>query len=123
MIKTTKRTRLARNRDLSSDGNTNTEFSKRVIELIRAIPKGSVATYGLIARLAGNSRGARSVGWLLHSSTQKYDLPWQRVIKADGSLSFPKHTPNFDLQKTYLEAEGVILKNGCVDLKRFLWHD
>ncbi|PJD92938.1 MAG: DNA methyltransferase [Legionella sp.] len=98
------------------------EFSKRVITLIRAIPPGTVATYGLIAKLAGNPRGSRSVGWLLHSSTQKYDLPWQRVIKSEGRLSFTDGSPNFAMQKSYLEAEGIIVsKHGRINLKTFLW--
>ncbi|WP_298623979.1 MGMT family protein [uncultured Legionella sp.] len=101
--------------------DTRTEFSKNVIELIQSIPKGHVTTYGLIARLAGNPRGSRRVGWLLHSSTQKYDLPWQRVIRADGSLSFPDHSPNFMMQKQLLEAEGIAIQNGRVDLNKFLW--
>ncbi len=101
--------------------DTRTEFSKKVIELIQSVPKGRVATYGLIARLAGNPHGSRRVGWLLHSSTQKYDLPWQRIIKSDGSLSFPEHSQNFIMQKLQLEAEGIIIKNSRVDLKKFLW--
>lgn len=101
--------------------DSRTEFSKNVIALIQSVPKGKVATYGLIARLAGNPRGARRVGWLLHSSTQKYDLPWQRIIKSDGSLSFPVQSPHFIMQKNELEAEGVVIKNGRVNLKIFLW--
>lgn len=103
--------------------DTLTQFSKKVIELIHAIPEGTVATYGQIARLAGHSRGARRVGWLLHSGTHKYELPWQRVIKSDGSLSFPANSVNFMMQKEMLEAEGVIIKNGRVNLKNFLWED
>ena len=99
--------------------DTRTEFSKKVIELIQSVPKGKVATYGLIARLAGNPQASRHVGWLLHSSTQKYDLPWQRIIKSDGSLSFPKDSQSFIMQKQLLEDEGVLVKNGRVDLKKF----
>lgn len=96
-------------------------FSKDVIELIQSVPRGKVATYGLIARFAGSPQGSRRVGWLLHSSTEKYHLPWQRIIKSDGSLSFPKDSPHFMMQKEQLEAEGIIVRNGRVDLKVFLW--
>lgn len=96
--------------------DTRTEFSKKVIQLIKAIPQGSVATYGLIAALAGNPQGARGVGWLLHSSSEKYKLPWQRVLKAGGKLSFP------ELSQTYLlEKEGIVIIKGRVDLKKYLW--
>lgn len=98
-----------------------TEFSRKVIELIKSVPKGKVATYGLIAKLAGSPQGARGVGWLLHSSTHKYKLPWQRIIKSGGRLSFPVHSEKFDLQKRKLEAEGVIVENGKVDIKKYLW--
>ncbi len=98
-----------------------TEFSKRVIDLIRSVPKGKVATYGLIASLAGSPQGSRGVGWLLHSSTHKHKLPWQRIIKSGGQLSFPICSPKLNLQRDKLEAEGVIVVKGKVELKKFLW--
>lgn len=101
--------------------DSQTEFSKKVIKLIQAVPKGRVATYGLIAQMAGNPRGARAVGWLLHSSTQKRKLPWQRIIKAGGLLSFPDPSTHFSRQKALLKAEGVDVKNGKVDLEKYLW--
>ncbi|KTC81319.1 MGMT family protein [Legionella brunensis] len=101
--------------------DTQTEFSKKVLELIKAIPKGKVATYGLIAGLAGNRQGARGVGWLLHSCAQSHNLPWQRVIKSNGQLSFPLLSNTYSLQKNLLESEGVTVLNGRVDLKEYLW--
>ena len=98
-----------------------TEFTKKVIQLIKAIPKGKVATYGLIATLAGKPQGSRGVGWILHSSTRGNDLPWQRVIKSGGKLSFPEMSTSYLLQKKLLEHEGVIFTNGKVDLKTYLW--
>lgn len=96
-------------------------FTQRVIELIRLVPKGKVATYGLIARLAGNPRGSRGVGWILHSCTDKYKLPWQRIIKSDGRLSFPVDSGKFITQCTKLKAEGILIINSRVDLKKYLW--
>jgi methylated-DNA-protein-cysteine methyltransferase-like protein len=101
--------------------DTRTEFSKRVIQLIQNIPEGKVATYKLIATLAGRPQGARGVGWLLHSSTLKYQLPWQRVIKSNGQLSFPEASHHYHQQKKILEKEGVIITNGRVDLQKYLW--
>lgn len=102
--------------------DTRTDFSKKVVALIKKIPKGKVATYGLIADLAGDSGRARWVGWLLHSSTRKYNLPWQRVIKSGGLLSFPELTRKYARQKNLLEQEGVIVKNGRVNLRIYLWN-
>jgi methylated-DNA-protein-cysteine methyltransferase-like protein len=100
---------------------TKTEFSEKVLQLIKSIPKGKVATYGLIAELAGNPRGARGVGWLLHSCTNSHDLPWQRVIKSGGQLPFPALSSTDTLQRKLLEKEGVVVLKGRVDLEKYLW--
>jgi methylated-DNA-protein-cysteine methyltransferase-like protein len=102
--------------------NETTEFSKKVIKLIKAIPEGKVATYGLIAKLAGKPQGSRGVGWLLHSSSQAHELPWQRVIKSDGKLSFPEMSEPYLRQKRLLELEGVLVERGKVDLMKYLWN-
>ncbi|KTC79126.1 putative methylated-DNA methyltransferase [Legionella cherrii] len=78
-------------------------------------------TYGDIARLAGHPRGARGVGWLLHSCTQSHNLPWQRVLKSGGKLSFSADTPLYFLQQDLLEKEDIIIVNGRVDLKIYSW--
>lgn len=96
-----------------------TAFTRNVIRIIKGIPRGRVATYGLIAKLAGKPHGSRGVGWILHSSTKARGLPWQRVIKAKGKLSFPDWTTNFTQQKKLLEREGVVVENGRVDLKKY----
>lgn len=100
--------------------STRTEFSNRVIALIKAIPKGKVATYGLIAKLAGRPNGSRAVGWLLHSCTKSHKLPWQRVIKSDGQLSFPVSSEAYRRQESLLQKEGVVIRNHRVDLKKYL---
>ena len=101
--------------------DVRSEFTKKVIKLIKTIPEGRVATYGLIAKLAGKPQGSRGVGWILHSSTSGHDLPWQRVIKSSGHLSFPEMSSQYLRQKRLLELEGVILTNGKVNLKEYLW--
>lgn len=98
------------------------EFSVQVIQLIKAIPAGMVATYGFIALLAGKPQGARQVGWLLHSSTHKHQLPWHRVVKAGGILSFNKGSSDYMRQKELLEDEGIVFINGRIDLTRYLWN-
>jgi methylated-DNA-protein-cysteine methyltransferase-like protein len=101
--------------------DTQTEFSQKVIKLIKSIPRGKVATYGLIAKLAGNPLGSRAVGRLLHSSTKKHKLPWQQVIKSGGKLSFAELSDACIRQKELLEMEGIVFTNGHVDLKKYLW--
>ncbi|MFX0114150.1 MAG: MGMT family protein [Candidatus Hodarchaeota archaeon] len=95
-------------------------FSKRVKTLIKAIPSGKVASYGQIAKYAGNSRAARQVAWLLHSSSRKDNLPWHRVVSSKGRISLPP-SQGYELQKELLEKEGVTFdETGRIDFNRFL---
>lgn len=82
------------------------EISKRIIEIIKAIPYGTVASYSQIASQAGLPNGARQVARLLHSSSQKHELPWHRVVKADGTIALPEGG-GAELQRELLRQEGV----------------
>ncbi|UCC11050.1 MAG: MGMT family protein [candidate division WOR-3 bacterium] len=96
-------------------------FQEKVIRLIRNIPSGMVATYGQIAKCAGNPRGARQVSYILHALSGKEKLPWHRVINSKGGISLkPRH--GYELQKQLLEDEGIVFDDDDrVDLKRFGW--
>ncbi len=99
-----------------------TDFSKKVLSLIKKIPKGKVATYSQIAKLAGKPQGTRGVVWILHSSSVKEDLPWFRVINTKGRISFPEFSESWIKQKKRLEQEGVLFSSaGIVDLTQFQW--
>ena len=96
-------------------------FQQRVISCIKKIPKGKVATYGLIAAMAGNPRAARQVVRALHSSSGKERLPWHRVINAKGEISLPRGS-GYEEQAALLESEGVRLGiAGRIDMKKHLW--
>jgi len=96
-------------------------FHDRVIGLIGAIPEGMVATYGQIAAMAGNPRGARQVARTLHSSSRKERLPWHRVINSRGMVSLPRGG-GYELQRSLLEGEGVEFGiTDTVDLTRYRW--
>ncbi|MEQ1877705.1 MAG: MGMT family protein [Bdellovibrionia bacterium] len=82
-------------------------FSEKLIFYIRAIPRGKVATYGQIARLAGKPHASRTVSWILHSCSKAYKLPWHRVLNSRGKISFPPQTAGFARQKNRLALEGV----------------
>ena len=62
-------------------------FFEQVYQVVHCIPPGKVATYGQIARILGKPRGARTVGWALHSTPEGSDVPWQRVINSQGKIS------------------------------------
>jgi len=96
-------------------------FADRVKQLIKAIPKGQVATYGQIAMMAGNPGGVRGVVWILHSSSQKANLPWHRVINRKGKISLSPGQ-GYEEQRALLEAEEVQFDwEDRIDLDRFLW--
>lgn len=102
---------------------TASEKYEKIWATVACIPYGNVATYGQIARVAGLGRQPRMVGYALHALPPGFDIPWHRVINAGGRISLPVEDGRYDLQKTLLENEGVVFKNGKVDLKRFRWND
>jgi len=81
-------------------------FTQQVIDIIQAIPRGKVMTYGQIAASAGSPRGARQVVRILHTMSDKHDLPWHRVINAKGEIAITEDESRF-LQKVLLEEEGI----------------
>lgn len=99
-----------------------TSVYERIYAVVRLVPPGRVVTYGQVAALAGLGRHARQVGYALHRLSEASDVPWHRVINARGEVS-ARSTPGWDgLQRTLLEAEGVIFDaSGRIDLERFRW--
>lgn len=96
-------------------------FHKKVVQLIKNIPRGKVATYGLIAASAGSPRAARQVVRTLHTSSDKEKLPWHRVINSKGKISL-KPNSGYEIQKAMLEDEGIIFSlDDKIDLNCFLW--
>ncbi|MGN0803933.1 MAG: MGMT family protein [Candidatus Coproplasma sp.] len=95
-------------------------FSEKVYNIVEAVPKGKVITYGEIARLIGAPRCARQVGWALHNNPKPIEIPCHRVVFADGSLSKGFAFGGILAQKALLESEGVeVSKDYKVDLKKF----
>ncbi|HWR13343.1 MAG TPA: MGMT family protein [Terriglobales bacterium] len=88
----------------------------KIKKVIARIPKGKVATYGQIAKMAGYPGAARQVVWALHGST---GLPWHRVLGAGGKILLPGQ--NGMEQRIRLEMEGVQFHGAKVDMKSFGW--
>ncbi len=95
-------------------------FRERVHLLVGRIPPGFVATYGQISLLAGYARRARHVGNVLASLPPGNDLPWHRVINAQGRVS-PRGGGSVRRQERLLRQEGVQFKGGQVNLARYRW--
>jgi len=89
----------------------------RVWQVVHAIPEGSVATYGQVARLAGMPQQSRLVGRILAGLPKASKIPWHRVINSQGKIS----NPNPDRQRDRLAAEGVVLINGKISLRTYPW--
>lgn len=98
-------------------------FYRLVYRVVRRIPRGKVATYGQIAAILGQPRGARAVGMALGALRDGAvdAVPWQRVVGAAGRCT---HRDGFQagIQQEMLEAEGVTFdRRGHLDLARVRW--
>ena len=93
----------------------------RVYAVVRQIPPGKVATYGQIAGIVGNCT-ARMVGYAMSALPSGSDVPWQRVVNAQGKIS-PRGVDLSTLyQRELLEEEGIVFsKAGAVNLRQVRW--
>lgn len=97
-------------------------FYHRIYRVVRHIPKGRVATYGVVARLAGRPGAARTVGWALSALPAESDVPWWRVLNAAGRISLSDAGHGAVVQRALLLREGVkFAPGGAVNLAVFGW--
>jgi len=93
---------------------------ERVYAAVRLIPRGSVATYGQIARAIGNPRLSRAVGYALHVNPEPGVIPCHRVVKRDGEVSSAFAFGGANRQVELLKSEGVeFADESHVDMERF----
>lgn len=98
------------------------DFKQRVYKITRQIPKGKVATYGQIARLAGNPRAARAVGVYMRINPDAPNTPCHRVVAQTGNLTGYSAGHGLITKTMMLNKEGVLFKNnGTVDLDISGW--
>lgn len=89
-----------------------------ILSVVEEIPKGSVATYGQIARLIGRDKNARLVGKVLSRAEYYGEYPCHRVVNHAGRLA-----QGWIEQGSLLRDEGISLKNEThVDLRKYQWH-
>lgn len=94
---------------------------EKIWQIVYQIPKGQVASYGQVAKLAGLPGYARYVGHVMKNLPANTKLPWHRVANSQGKLSFPSDSREYQIQKSKLEAEGVVFINGRFSLKKYGW--
>ena len=93
--------------------------SKRIYEAVKKIPRGKVASYGQVAALAGNPKMSRAVGNALHKNPDPGNIPCYRVVNSQGKLAEAFAFGGVNIQKELLEADGIEVINGKVDLEKY----
>lgn len=107
---------IAESYDIVSDSPT-----KRIYEAVKKIPRGYVATYGTVAAMAGDKNMARAVGNALHKNPDPEGIPCYRVVNSKGYLAGEFAFGGAGVQQRILEADGIEVIDGRVDLKKFGW--
>ena len=105
---------IAESYDLVSDSPT-----KRIYEAVKKIPQGKVATYGQVAALAGNPGMCRAVGNALHKNPDPEHVPCYRAVNSKGELSGEFAFGGAGQQAKLLQADGIEVNNGRVDLQKY----
>lgn len=90
-----------------------------IYEAVKTIPKGKVASYSQIAKIAGNQKWTRVVGYALHVNPDPETIPCHRVVTKDGKVSSAFVFGGANKQIELLKKEGVGFINGNVDMKNF----
>jgi len=95
-------------------------FYHRIYRVVGKIPKGRVATYGIVARLAGRPGAART--WLgLSALPEENDVPWWRVINAAGRISLAAHDHNAVCSGAAVARGRALRARGAVSLGSYGW--
>ena len=92
-----------------------------IYDIVMQIPKGTVATYGQVAALAGNRRWSRVVGYALHVNPDPEHIPCHRVVNRLGEVSKAFAFGGENRQIDLLIQEGVGFQDGRVDLQKYGW--
>ena len=92
-----------------------------IYDVVRQIPRGTVATYGQVAALAGNKRWSRVVGFALHVNPDPDGIPCYRVVNRKGEVSSAFAFGGGNKQIELLEADGIPCPDGVVDLSKYQW--
>ena len=87
--------------------SSTSSFTEKVYAVVAAIPRGSVMTYGEVARRAGQPGAARAVGNIMHNNPDTKRVPCHRVVRADGTPG--GYARGTKTKIALLRREGVLL--------------
>jgi methylated-DNA-protein-cysteine methyltransferase related protein len=103
-------------------GKRDADFFEQVYQVVRAIPKGRVSSYGAIAKFLGTGMSARTVGWAMNAAHGLPDVPAHRVVNRNGMLSGKMHFGTPTEMETRLKAEKIKVVNDQVqDFDKKFW--
>lgn len=97
------------------------DFASRVREIVAAIPRGNVATYGQVATLAGAHGAARAVGSIMRTNKDTTAVPCHRVVGSTGALTGYAYGTGISTKQQMLQKEGVQFKGTKIDLVKSQW--
>jgi methylated-DNA-protein-cysteine methyltransferase-like protein len=95
-------------------------FTQKVYSIAKQIPKGKVATYGQLAKLAGSPGASRAVGMLMSKNTDPANIPCHRVVASNGKLTGYAYG-GINIKKEKLLKEGVAFNQDRIDLELSQW--
>ena len=95
---------------------------QKLYDILTTIPRGHVLTYGKLAGMLGDKAWARSVGNALHKNPDGDKYSCYKVVNGKGELSRAYAFGGVDEQKRRLEADGIVVVNGKVDLEKYCWN-
>lgn len=90
--------------------DTTLSVDQRIWDVVSALSAGQVMSYGMVAKRAGLDRAPRRVSPALNRAPKDLQLPWHRVVGANGRIAFPIDSVAYQTQRALLEEEGVVFK-------------
>lgn len=100
---------------------TASSFTSRVHAIVASIPKGRVATYGQVAKAAGNAKASRAVGMAMSRNRDPKAVPCHRVVSSTGALTGYGMGKGIITKKSILKKEGVLFTGEKVNLEASGW--
>lgn len=107
---------------MNNNSNKKKSTFEKIYDIVKSIPKGTVATYGQVAVLAGNPRWARVVGYALHVNPNPDEIPCYRVVNREGRVSSAFAFGGENMQIAMLRADGIeVSDEGFVNMEKYAW--
>lgn len=103
------------------DSTRNSDFYKKVYDVVAQIPEGRVTTYGAIAKYLGVASGARMVGYALNQS-HKQGVPAHRVLNRLGQLTGRAHFPDDTMRERLQQEDVTFIEEYTVDIDKHFWN-